>query len=165
MSAYYNPDYRTDRAIGVAQGGLGLLNNFLSMNNQSLNLPSVPTQSFSPYERPTYNLGQSYNMTSVSKPQGASGGEILSGVGQGASAGASFGLPGMAIGGVLGGLTSLIGGAFRKDKQQEEKRKQEDRLVAGQKSFNTATDNFIKGQNLREDYIDQTTRYQNNLYS
>src|SRR5690606_41500564 len=105
-------------------GGLGALmlaSQGIGMANETLGLRDAPAQQYTPGVRPMYGLGQSYNEASGARPQGATGGEILSGIGQGASIGTSI-VPGIgtAVGTVLVELTTMIWGDIRDQWHQME---------------------------------------------
>jgi hypothetical protein len=143
--------------MGLANGVMGLAGNYSNMANHSLGLNAqiapVRTDSFS---APTYTAGQAYSQASNARPQGATGQEIMSGIGQGASAGAAFGPIGAGIGAVVGGVTSIFGGSRRKRKQKREKERALARASAAQKEFNTADVSFRQQQNQKEDYLERT---------
>jgi hypothetical protein len=152
------------QGIGAGLGAASLGLQAFGMSQQVLGLPQVTPQSYDPNVQPTYNLGQVYNQAAFAKPQGATGGEILGGVGQGAALGTQI-APGIgtAVGAVVGGLASLIGGGARKRRQEREKERAMRGLAEQQQAFNRASGNFVTQQNYMEDYIDQLNRQQANL--
>lgn len=149
--------------LGGLTGGLDIYNSAHNMANQSLGLnPQIGQQDGS-----YYGLGQDYNQAALAKPQGATGGEVLGMGAKGAAAGAAFGPVGAGIGFVAGAAAGLIGGRRRKKKQQAEKTSAQQKLKAGQQSYNQAAEYNTQQQNAAEDYLDRqnTTSRMNNLYA
>ena len=149
------PRFDLNTGVTAGLGALSLASQGIGMANETLGLRDAPAQQYTPGVRPMYGLGQSYNEASGARPQGATGGEILSGIGQGASIGTSI-VPGIgtAVGAVLGGLTSLIGGGIRKRRQQRERSRALRRLGAQQADYNQASSAYAQRQNMLEDYYD-----------
>lgn len=136
----------------LATGALGIAGNAIGMSQQRLGLGPSPDSQFSSTGEPIYNLGAAYNEASSASPTGATGGEILGGVGQGAVAGSALGPVGAAVGGVIGGVASLIGGGARKRAQERERERAMRRLQNRQKDFNTNKLAFDKAQTIDADY-------------
>lgn len=140
-------------AGAIAGGAVALAGNYAGMN-QGLGLNPNPEQMRSDSTmRPTYNLGSAWNQASSASPQGATGGEIFAGVGQGATIGSQI-LPGVgtAIGGLVGGIGSAIAGGARRRRQRDEKERAMRKLVSAQGQYNQADVSFRNQQNLMEDY-------------
>lgn len=144
---------------GIVSAGLGaaqLVGNAVGMANQSLNLDQqIAPPMYDQSMKPVYTGGAAYNQAANARPQGATGGEVLSGVGTGASIGSSI-LPGWgtAIGAVAGGAISLIGGGARKNRQRRERNRALARARASQQQFNSADQQFRDQQARQLDYYD-----------
>lgn len=136
----------------LVSGGLGLAGTYMGIANQGLGLTAPPDLQRSATGEPIYNLGSSFNQAALSQPQGASGGEILSGAGQGAAAGSAFGPIGTGVGAVVGGLTSVLGGNRRKRKQRAERRQAMAKIRLGQQDYNKASESFNTSRAALSDY-------------
>ena len=143
-----SPDYGA-----LAGGALGLASTFASTANEDLPLSQIPGTQRSATGQPVYNLGASYNEAYQSKPQGATGGEILSAAGQGAAAGTAV-LPGIgtAVGAGIGALGSIISGGIRKSRERRQRRTALEQLATGQHDFNQASQAFDNQQLSLDDY-------------
>jgi hypothetical protein len=158
------PKQRVDPTQAIL-GGIGLAGNFIGMANQGLGLnTNIEPMRTDSSMAPTYNAGELWNDASSVKPQGASGGELLNGVGQGASAGAAFGPLGAVIGGAAGGIGTAIAGDYRKRKQQREKNSAMRQVQSAQQNFNQADVDFRNQRNQMEDY-NQRMDSSNRLYN
>lgn len=145
-------------------GGLGLAANAIGMAQQGSGLDmSAPEVQRSATGEPIYD-GSFYNQASNFKPQGATGGEVLGMAGQGAAAGASFGLPGVAIGAVGGAIAGLIGGGARRRRQKREKAKAMKSATARQNDFNEASETFDQSQIAQQEY-NKRMNMTNRLYN
>lgn len=151
-------------ATGFVSGAVGLAGNYANMVNQGLGLQAPPPLERSATGEPVYTAGEAYNQAALSKPQGATGGEILSGIGQGAAAGAAFSPVGAAVGAVVGGLVNAIGGRRRKKKQQREKDKALRQISQRQQEFNKASESFSKQQTALDSYY-QRLNIDDQLYN
>lgn len=138
---------------GAISGGLGLVGTYANMVNQGLGLKAPPPLERSATGEPVYTAGQTYNQAALAQPQGATGGEILSGAGQGAAAGTAI-MPGIgtAVGAVVGAGISIFGGARRKRKQKDEKNKALSQVSNRQREFNRASEGFAEQQLAIDDY-------------
>jgi hypothetical protein len=158
------PKQRIDPTQAI-MGGIGLASNFIGMANQGLGLnTNIGPMRTDSSMAPTYNAGDLWNEASSARPQGASGGEILNGAGQGAAAGAAFGPIGAGIGAVAGGVGTAITGGIRKRKQQKEQNSAMRQVQQAQQDFNTADVSFRNQRNQMEDY-NQRMNSNNRLYN
>ncbi len=146
------PDY-----LQAISGGIGMASDFLNISNQKLNLGN-PNYDFG--EVPTYNLGNYVNSVGAAKAKGADAGEVLSGVGKGAEAGSAFGVPGAIIGGVVGGVSNLIGGGVRKRRQQREIRKARRKAFTAQQNYNEAASEYNTNQMAQQEYYRNINPYE-----
>lgn len=138
----------------LASGAAGLATNFAGMTNQGYQFDTNITPS-DPSMMPSYGLGNLTSQIGNAEAKGASGGEILSGVGQGAMAGAEFGPLGAAAGGIIGGLGSIFAGGARRKRQRRQIRNAQQALRQGQTQFNEQSTAFQQKQNQLEDYQDR----------
>lgn len=150
---------------GAVTGAAGLATDAIDMANQRLNIntqtaPIQADQSMAP----VYTAGRLVSDANNAKPKGASGGEILKGVGSGAAAGAAFGPWGAAIGAVVGGAVSAIGGGIRKKRQRREKNRAMGQANALGQAYNKADVNFRAKSAAMEDY-NQRNSAESRLYS
>jgi len=107
------------QATQVAGGAAALVGQGMGMIDQAKQIQTTaPSQVLDPWGKPVFNLGDFTSQVSAIKPQGATVGEVLTGTLQGASGGAAFGLPGAAIGAVVGASSSLLFGSRRKTLQK-----------------------------------------------
>lgn len=163
-------DLDSDKVISGITGGLGLAANVYGMANQSSGVSTQsPDLQYSATGEPVYTGGDFYNQASLSTPQKTSGGELLSGFTQGASAGSALGFPGVIGGGLVGLLSTAFGGGRRRRKQEREIRRARQSARRTQKDFNRASVAYDKQQASEAEYhdnLDMTERFQNlyNLY-
>lgn len=126
---------------------------------------TAPSEMVDASGRPVYNVGQFAADTQAIDPQGATGGEILSGAGQGAAIGGAI-VPGLghAIGAVGGALVNVFGGARRKRKMREKKRARARNLSAKQGRYNRQMQSYNSERLAQESYqkgLDNTNRLYN----
>lgn len=160
-----NPYFNASN-VGTAVGGaIQVAGNAVGMANQRLNLNTqmAPIQQ-DPNFAPVYTGGALYNQAAGSNPQGASGGEVLSGVATGAAAGAALGPIGAVAGAAIGGIASAIGGGIRRSRQMREKRRALNQARANQQQFNAADQAFRQRSAIMEDYYQQGNNRLYNLY-
>jgi hypothetical protein len=138
---------------GLATGAAGLLGNYASFSNQFQFDNPAPSQA-DPTMAPVYTGGNLASQISSQKPQGATGGELLSGAGQGALAGAQFGPVGAAIGGFAGLLSSAFGGNRRRRAQKRARNQAMKSLAQTQQTYNQQDRAFTQQRNAMEDYND-----------
>jgi hypothetical protein len=146
-------------AAALVGGAIGQANQQLGINTQ---MAPMQTDQFS---KPVYTGGGLSNQISAAKPQGATGGEVLSGVGTGASVGTSI-LPGWGtlIGAAVGAGASLIGGGVRKKRQRRERSRAQGKLNQAQSQYNAADIGYRNRQAAQEDYLqkqDESSRMYN----
>ena len=135
-------------------GGIGLLGNAYGMSRQRFNFNTnvAPSQTDSTMA-PSYTGGELASEINGAHPQGATGGEVLSGAAEGAAAGAEVGGPaGAVVGGVVGAASSLIGGESRADAQRRELEQARQRLRAIQNQYNQQDVSYRNYQNQMSDY-------------
>lgn len=136
-------------------GVTGLMGQIQGMNQEWKNLQfSNANQGVDAYGRPTYGAGQLGNEINTFKPQGATAGEILSGIKTGASAGAAFGLIGAGAGAAIGAVTSLLGGRRRRRKQREKLEAAKTKFINAQEGYNQDAAAF-EAQENQQDYFNQ----------
>jgi len=154
-------------AMGVAGAGM-LAADTIGMANQSLNLGDPEQQYFDGESEPTYNLGQYYSQAASSKPQGATGGEVLGQTAKYAALGTQI-MPGLgtAIGAGVGALSSLIGGGVRKRKQRGERQKALGKVATQQQNYNTASKDYWENLISEHGYRERANPYKRmtNLYN
>lgn len=158
------PKIDLNTGIQTGVGAIDLIGSSIAMGNESLNLGHAPGEQVSSTGEPIYNLGRFYNRVAGSKPQGASGGEVVGGAAKGAAAGAAFGPWGAAAGAVVGTVGSLIGGRRRKRKQSEQRRKAMNEAKAAQGNYNESSLQFEQEQVARTEY-NKRRNMNNRLYN
>jgi hypothetical protein len=150
---------------GAVGGAASLAGDAIGMANQDLNINTdVAAQQPDQNYAPVYTGGQLSADISNSRPQGATGGEILKGVGTGAGAGAAFGPWGALIGAAVGAGSALIGGGVRKKRQRRARNRAQAQLNNVQSQFNTADQGFRQQQANMQDYY-QRNNNNARLYS
>lgn len=156
------------KGLSALSGSVSLFSQFDSMANEARGIRTdAPAQTTDYYGRPEYNLNEATQNAVSIDPQGASGGEVLSGVAQGASAGAAFGPVGAGIGAAVGAIGSLFAGGARKREMEEKKRKAINSLRFAQMQYGKAQDQFNiqnSGMNMYNKLNDMSQR-ENNLYT
>lgn len=138
---------------GLATGVAGLLGNYASFQNQFQFDNPAPSQADMSMA-PTYTGGALSSQIASQTPQGATGGELLSGAGQGAIAGAQFGPIGATIGGFAGLLSSAFGGNSRRRAQKRARTRAMKSLAQNQQTYNQQDIAFTNQRNAQEDYND-----------
>jgi hypothetical protein len=148
----------------TAAGVAGILGNTAGVANSNQRMQvQEPTEDKDAYGRPMYNLGEYSKEVNNFEPKGASGGQFLSGVGQGIAAGAPLaGATGglsLLAGAAIGGIGSLIGGGIKKNKEEQALEERQKQLQSMQERFNTT--NLQSNQNLlaQQAYEDQLNMY------
>lgn len=157
---------KQQRIMGGIGGGIGLFNQFDSMQQQArqinTNAPGSETDS---YGRPSYNLGGFAQSVDAIKPQGAQAGELLNGAAEGAQAGTAI-MPGIgtAIGAGVGFIGSAISGGVRKREEERKKQLAQANLRTAQMQYNSsvmAFQNNVAGQSRYNDLMNTDARFQN----
>lgn len=123
----------------TALAGVNMVSDFVNMGNEAKGLqtkaPQLQTDAFG---QPVYNLGNFNSYVKNIKPQGATGGEVISGISKGTAAGAAFGPIGAAGGALVGAIGSLLGGRRRKRIMEEKKQKALRSFRSAQTNYNEA---------------------------
>lgn len=148
----------------TAAGVAGLAGNVagIANSNQKVGMEDPQGQKDA-YGRPIYNLGGFSQQVNNLEPKGASGGQFMSGVASGASAGAPFAAAtgGLSVlgGALIGGVGSLIGGAIKKNKEEKTLEENKKKLTTLQNNFNSQ--NISANNNLlaQQAYEDQLNMY------
>lgn len=160
----YERQQTANKVIGAASGAASLIGSGVGMINQAKNInTATPTQQLDQFGKPVYNLGDFTQQYNSIKPQGATAGEVGSGILQGASAGMAFGPWGAAIGGVVGGISQLAFGRRRKRIQEKKKTLAQTSLFNAQRMFNSSMENYNAQQSAQSLYNDQQYAYQNRI--
>lgn len=155
--------------LQAGAGAMNLYNMYQNMQQEAEAINTqAPTEQKDAYGRPTYNVGKFASETWGISPQGASAGEVGSGLLSGASAGAAFGPIGAIGGAIVGGLTSLFGGEDRAETQRRKRREAEASLRRAQQQYNTDMMAFQNNQLAAENYgnlMQNEQKRAQNLYS
>jgi hypothetical protein len=156
------------RIGGIATGALALGGQFGGMINEAKQInTTAPTATLDSFGRPMYNLGNFSSQVSAIKPQGATGGEVLSAAMTGAQAGAAFGAPGALIGAGVGAIGSLFAGKRRKTLQERRKSLAQGNLMSAQRMYNQGMESFNQRQSAQSLYNEQLQMSEdrmNNVY-
>jgi len=160
----YQRQQTLNASIQAASGAASLIGSGIGMVNQSKNInTATPTQQLDQFGKPVYNLGDFTQQYNSIKPQGATAGEVGSGVLQGASAGAMFGVPGIIAGAAIGGISQLAFGRRRKNIAKDKKSLAQKSLFNAQRMFNSSMENYNAQQSAQSLYNDQQYAYQNRI--
>lgn len=161
----YERQQTANKVIGAASGAASLIGSGIGMINQSKNInTNTPTQQLDQFGKPVYNLGDFTQQYNSIKPQGATLGEVGSGMLQGAAAGVGFGgVPGAIIGGVVGGISQLAFGRRRKNIAKDKKSLAQKSLFNAQRMFNSSMENYNAQQSAQSLYNEQQYAYQNRV--
>ncbi len=156
------------RASGIVSGAAALGGQFSGMINSAKNInTTAPTAMVDSFGKPMYNIGNFQSQVSAIKPQSATGGEVLSGAMQGASAGSQFGFIGAGIGAVAGAIGTLFAGKRRKTLQQRRKSLAQSNLRDAQRMYNQGIEAFNMRQSAMSQYGQQqdlVDQRMNNVY-
>jgi hypothetical protein len=157
-----------NKGLSVVGGVTALAGQAAGMINQAKQInTTAPTPTLDSFGKPMYNLGNFQTQVSAIKPQGASGGELLSGALQGAQGGAAFGPIGAGVGAVVGTLTAAFAGRRRKTLQERRKTLAQNNLMSAQRMYNQGIEAFNQRQSAQSLYNDQyqmAEQRMNNVY-
>ena len=149
-------------------GAASLLGQGVGMIQEAKNInTTAPTPMYDSFGKPMYNLGNFATQVSAIKPQGATGGEVLSGAMQGASAGAAFGPIGAGVGALVGAGSNLLFGRRRKKLQRRKADQANLALRNAQRSYNQSMTDYNQRQAAQSLYMDtqaEVDQRMNNVY-
>jgi len=154
------------KASGVISGATAIVGQGLGMIQEGKNIQtSAPAQQLDSFGKPLYNLGDFQTQVSAIRPQGATGGELLSGTLQGAQAGMAFGPVGAGIGAAVGALSTALFGKRRKTLQERRKTLAQRNLQAAQRLYNTGIEQFNAKTSAQSLYNEQLDLAQQRMYN
>lgn len=156
------------RASGIASGVAAIGGQMIGMVGEAKRINTVaPTPMLNSFGKPAYNLGNFHSQVSAIKPQGATGGELLSGAMSGAQAGATFGALGAGIGAVVGAIGTAFAGKRRKTLQQRRKALAQQNLMNAQRTYNQGIEAYNMQQAAQSQYLqdqEMVDQRMNNVY-
>lgn len=154
--------------LQAASGASALLGQGMGMINEAKQIrTTAPTQLLDAFGKPMYNLGDFTSQVSAIKPQGAQGGELLSGALQGAAGGAAFSPIGAGVGALVGLASTALFGRRRKTLQREKQRLANKSLFNAQRMYNQSMESYNAQQAAQSLYRNQSEISQgriNNVY-
>lgn len=144
---------------GASAGALvnGVFGIGTTLANATSSIPQVASAQESSktdmFGTPQYNLGNlQSNITAIERSDPSSG-LVGSTAIQGAAAGASFGVPGVLIGGAVGALAGLVGADSAEDEKRKRLEEAHNRLASAQKNFNAQNEQANRNRLAYEQYM------------